>query len=231
MREAPLTSQDSFVDEVTDAVRRDRLFAAFRKYGWIGVLLVLLIVGGAAYSEWQKAKAATRAEGFGDAALTALEKTGADRATALAAIPADGDQKALRALLMASDPADKTATLAALDAMTADATLPQVYRDLAVLRRVAVAGKDQALADRRTALQSIAAAGRPFRVLAVEQLAYLSLEEGKPDDTLKALTALVQDQEATPGLRQRASVVITALGGTVPEPAKPATAAAPADAG
>ncbi len=32
-----MSSQDSFVDEVTDELRRDRLFAAFRKYGWIGV--------------------------------------------------------------------------------------------------------------------------------------------------------------------------------------------------
>ena len=225
-----MASQDSFVDEVTDAVRRDRLFAAFRKYGWIGVLLVLLIVGGAAFNEWQKAKAAARAESFGDAAMAALEKTGAERATAIAAIPADGDQKALRLLLQATDTTDKPGTLAALDALAADATLPQVYRDLSVLRRVAVAGQEQPLADRRTALQSIAIAGRPFRVLAEEQLAYLSIEDGKPDDALKALTALVQDQEATPGLRKRASVVITALGGTVPTPAKP-DAVAPADAG
>ena len=226
-----MASHDSFVDEVTDAVRRDRLFAGFRKYGWIGVLLVVLIVGGAAFNEWQKAKASARAEGFGDAALAALENTGVDRAAALAAIPADGDQKALRGLLMATDPTDKPGTLAALDALVADATLPQVYRDLAVLRRVAVAGKDQPIADRRTALQAIAIPGRAFRVLAEEQLAYLSIEAGKPDDAVTALIALVQDQEATPGLRSRASVVITALGGTVPEPAQPAAAAVPADAG
>ena len=157
--------------------------------------------------------------------------TGADRATAIAAIPADGDQKALQGLLRATDTTDKAGALKALDALAADATLPQVYRDLSVLRRVAVAGKDQPIADRRTALQSIAIPGRPFRVLAEEQLAYLSVEEGKPEDALKALTALVQDQEAPAGLRQRASVVITALGGTVPEPAKPATVAVPADAG
>ena len=37
---AGLSNHDSFIDEVTEEVRRDRLFAAFRKYGWIGVLLV-----------------------------------------------------------------------------------------------------------------------------------------------------------------------------------------------
>lgn len=224
-----MSNPDSFVDEVTDAVRRDRLFAAFRKYGWIGVVLVLLIVGGAAYNEWQKASSAARAEAFGDAALAALEKTvTADRAAALAALPADADQKAVQSLLLAANPTeDKAGSLAALDALVADASQPQVYRDLAVLRRVAIAGADEPLADRRTALQGVAVPGRPFRTVAEEQLAYLLIEEGHKDLALTALLTLVQDQEAPAGMRRRIGLVITALGGTVPEPA----AQAPADAG
>jgi hypothetical protein len=80
-----------------------------------------------------------------------------------------------------------------------------------------VAGADLPLADRRTALQGIATAGRPYRVLAEEQLAYLLVEEGKADEAIVALTALMQDQEASAALRARLGQVITALGGTVPE--------------
>ena len=215
-----MSNTDSFVDEVTDEVRRDRLFAIFRKYGWIGVVVVLLIVGGAAWTEWQKAVAADRAQEFGDAALAALEKTDpAERAAALAAIPADKDQRAIQALLLAGSPeGDTAARLAALDALIADATEPQVYRDLAVLRRVGVAGTAQPLAERRAALQGVAVPGRPFRTLAEEQLAYLLIEEGKTDEALTAMTALLQDQESPAGLRQRLASVITALGGTVPDP-------------
>lgn len=216
-----MSNTDSFVDEVTDAVRRDRLFAAFRKYGWIGVALVVLIVGGAAWNEWQKATAQTRAEGFGDAALAALDKSdAADRAAALASIPVDGDQKAIQALLQSANPdGDKAARLAALDALVADGTQQQIYRDLAVLRRVALAGADQPLADRRAALQALAVPGRAFRTLAEEQLAYLLIEDGKKADALAALILLIQDQEAPAGMRQRLGLAITALGGTVPEPA------------
>ena len=60
-----------------------------------------------------------------------------------------------------------------------------------------------------------------MRVLAEEQLAYLLLEDGKKDEALAALITLVQDQEAPAGMRQRLGMVITALGGKVPE-AKPA---------
>ena len=224
-----MSTPDSFVDEVTDAVRRDKLFAAFRRFGWIGVLLVVAIVGGAAWNEWQKAQATARAQGFGDGVMAALEKTDpAERIKALAAVPADGDQKALLALLQASNPsADKAGALAALDGMATDAKLPQIYRDLAVLKRVAVAGVDQPVADRRAALQALDVAGRPFRVLAEEQLAYLLIEEGKTDAAVKALIALVQDQEAPAGMRQRLGLAITSLGGTVPEQKPAADAAAP----
>ena len=227
-----MSTPDSFVDEVTDAVRRDRLFAAFRKYGWIGVVLVLLIVGGAAWNEWQKATAAGRAQSFGDAVQAALNQPAADRTAALAVIAVDGDQKAVRDLLRAANPAnDKPGSLKALAALAADTTQPQVYRDLAVLRRVALIGAEQALADRRSALQGVAVPGRPFRTLAEEQLAYLLIEEGRKDEALTALLALVQDQEAPSGMRQRLGLVITALGGKVPEPAQVPKTTAPADAG
>ena len=76
-----MSNPDSFIEEVTEEVRRDRLFAAFRKYGWIGGLVVLGIVGGAAWNEWQKNQAAARAQGFGDAMLEALD-TGGEPCTA-----------------------------------------------------------------------------------------------------------------------------------------------------
>jgi len=213
-----VSNPDSFIEEVTEEVRRDKLFAMFRKYGWIGALLVVGIVGGAAWNEYQKAQAMARAEGFGDAMLDALDQGGeAERQAAIAAIPADGTQLALRGLMQASDPAtDKAVALAGLDALIADAGQPEIYRDLAQLRRVMVASADMPVADRRAALEGISAPGRAFRPLAAEQLAYLLIEEGKTDEAIAALTALMQDQDAPAGLKARAGQVITALGGALP---------------
>jgi hypothetical protein len=214
-----LSNPESFIDEVTEEVRRDKLFKAFRKYGWIGVVLVLGVVGGTVWNEWQKATASARAEAFGDAVSAALDLPDpAARRAALAAVSADGPQGAIQQLLLASDPdEDKAATLAALDAVIADAAQTPLYRDLATLRRVVVAGSDMPVADRRTALEGIAVAGRPFRVLAQEQLAYLLIEEGQKDAAISALQALAQDQEASPALRGRVGQVIVALGGKMPE--------------
>ena len=216
-----MSNPDSFIEEVTEEVRRDRLFRLFRKYGWIGVVIILALVGGTAWTEWTKSRDAARAQAFGDGLIDALDQGAPDeRREALAAVPADGEQAAILNLILASDPdEDAQATLAALDKVAADTSLSPAYRDLAVLRRVLVAGLDQSVADRRAALEGIAVAGRPYRVLANEQLAYLLIEDDKVDEAITALGALLQDQESSNALRARVAQVITALGGTLPEPA------------
>jgi len=213
-----LSNPDSFIEEVTEEVRRDRLFKLFRKYGWIGGVLVLGLVGGTVWTEWSKSQAEARAQAFGDAVIDALDHgTPAERRSALGAISSDGAQTALLQLILSTDPdEDRAATLAALDKVAADATLSPAYRDLAVLRRVLVAGADMPLADRRQALQGVATAGRPYRVLAEEQLAYLLVEEGKTDEAIAALILLMQDQEASGALTARVGQMVTVLGGALP---------------
>lgn len=216
-----MSNPDSFIEEVTEEVRRDRLYQAFRKYGWIGILAVLAVVGGSAWNEWSKSRAEARAQAFGDALSDALDQgTPDERSAALAAIPADGTQTALIGLVLSSDAqGSREANLAALDKVAADATLSPAYRDLAVLRRVLLAGTDSPLADRRAALEGIAVAGRPYRTLAEEQLAYLLVEEGKTDEAIAAMITLLQDQEASGGLRARLTQMVKVLGGTLPEQA------------
>ena len=211
-----MSNNESFIDEVTDEVRRDKLFGLMRRYGWIAILAVLMIVGGAAFREYRVAQAQAESKAFGDAVLAALDMNDpAACRTALAAVPAAGPRAGVLGLLLASDPVtDRAAALAALEKVAADATLPTSYRDLAVLRRVTVAGADLPIADRRALLDPIAAAGRPFRPLAMEQLVILSVEAGETDAAIKALQALRQDEQATAALRRRSDQMIVALGGT-----------------
>jgi hypothetical protein len=125
-----------------------------------------------------------------------------------------GEQGAVRALLQSSDPeADRAGAIAALSQIADDASLPQAWRDLAVLRRIGLMGAEMDASERRAALDAIAAPGRPFRTLALEQLAYISVETGETAAALTQLEALVVDQESPPGLRRRAQQMIQALGG------------------
>ncbi len=205
-----MNEADHFIDEVTEELRRDRLFAMMRKYGWIAILLVLLIVGGTAYNEWQKARRQAAAEALGDALSAALESEDeAARAAAFDAIEAGGDAGALVALLRAASLGDEE-SLAALEALADSPDISPLYSDLARFKR-AVAGDLDAEA-RLSLLAPLSRAGGPFRVLAEEQMAMAEIELGRQAAAISRLQALLVDNDASQPLRQRATQLIVALG-------------------
>lgn len=195
-----MSQNDSFIDEVSDELRRDRLYATFRRWAWLGAVLVALIVGGAAWNEWRKARDAAAAQARGEAILAAEGEGGALAALAAAdaagGVPAllSGDAEALAAL--ASDPGADPA-----------------YRDLAQLRLAVDPDAPLAEEDRLSRLAAIAAPGAPYRVLAEEQIALIEARAGRTEDAAARLAALLEDPEAGAGLRRRAEQLVIALGG------------------
>lgn len=214
-----MANQESFIDEVTEEVRRDRLFLLLRKYGWIPVLLVVLIVGGAAYNEWQKARARAEAEARGDAILAVLDAQSPEaREAGLAALPGGGEAHAVTELLAAAAVAEAEgaeAAVARLDALASDPSIGALYRDLAILKAATVGAGTILPEERITRLQGLVAPGSPFRTLAVEQIAIAQVEAGNRDEALALLSGLIGDAEASQGLRRRASQLIVALGGSL----------------
>ena len=68
-----MSDTDSFIEEVSDEVRRDRLFKIFKKYAWVAVLIVVLLVGGAAFNEYRKISDQKRAANLGDELYRIME--------------------------------------------------------------------------------------------------------------------------------------------------------------
>jgi len=214
-----LSNTDSFIEEVSEEVRRDRLFGYIRRYGWIAVAVVVVLVGGAAYNEYSKAQTRNAAQARGDAILTALEADDSPaRAAALSGLDASGPTAPVIAMLHAAEAqvADDPATAAAaLKAIADDASHARLYRDLATLKLAILTAGDTATEDRIASLQTLAVPGAPFRVLAEEQIALAEIDAGNTDAALTRLRGLLEDNEASQGLRLRAQQLIVALGGDV----------------
>lgn len=209
-----MSETDSFIDEVTEEVRRDRLFKLMRRYGWVGILAMLGIVGGAAYNEWQKARATASAQAFGDAVMAAMEAE--DRRAALAAVAGTAPQNALRQFLLAAEAAEAGDAAGArdmLEALAADPALPESLRALARIKAAILAGPDMAPAERDATLAALAAPGAPFRLLALEQQALALLDAGRRDEAIVLSRQILNEAELTPGLRRRATELIVTLGG------------------
>jgi hypothetical protein len=216
-----VSDRDSFIDEVTEEVRRDRLFALMRRYGWIAVLLILLLVGGAAWNEWRKAQDQARAEAFGDRVLAALAEDGPEmRTMALSEIPAaTPSAQAVLDLLAASEMAqsDPQAAAARLLAVADRDGTDAVYRQIATLRAVTLPGSGLDRETRRSRLDGLALSSGLVRLLAEEQLAMIELETGERQAALDRLMRIAGDAESTAGLRRRVTQVIVALGAEPPE--------------
>lgn len=215
-----MSDTDSFIDEVSEEVRRDRLTGYLRRYGWIGALGVVLIVGGAAVNEILKASQRAEAEALGDSLLGALQSDAAsDRRSALEGISVDGDAADVVALLTAAERlADNEPEAAAqlLRPLAQDTDAALVYSDLAALKLVLMGEDILDATTRDQLLDRLARPGAPYEALAREQQVLVLLERGREGDALDAAGALLMEAGLTPGLRQRLVQLIIALDGELP---------------
>jgi hypothetical protein len=208
-----MANTDSFIDEVSEEVRRDRLFAFFRKWAWLAILVVVLVVGGAAWFEYQRTQRTAAAQAFGDSLIAALEQAEPEaRVAALEAItPPTPEGAVLLALLAAGEVAeadDREAAAARLRATAEGPDLSPRYRDLALLKAHLL---DPDGEQARLVLGVLAEPGAPYSALAEEQLALLDIAEGDLEAGIERLRRLEIAASATPALQQRAGQLIVAL--------------------
>jgi len=209
-----MSNSDSFIDEVTEEVRRDRLFGYFRRYGWIPAVIIIGLVGGTAYNEWSTVQVAQVAQARGDALLDALElEDVAERAASLSTIAHEDEDALVAKLLAAGVDAEQAADL--LGSIATDDTQPQYIRDLARLKMASIDGAvtvDEAAA----ILVELSEPGGVYRNVAMELLVALELRRGSIEAALALLQAHIKDADASSEQIQRMAELIVALG-EIPE--------------
>lgn len=215
-----MSNQDSFISEVTEEVRKERLYKLFRRYGWIPAVVIVAVVGGAAWNEWRKAQTAAAAQATGDAILTAFEGDAEARAAALAEIESgDNAGRAAMLALMRSEAAlaadNPGEAVSILEAIAANPETPGPYRDLATLKAVILGSGMTPPEERIARLNALALGGGAFRLLASEQIVLAEIELGDTESALTRLREIVSDAETSQDLRRRASQLIVALGGSL----------------
>ena len=216
-----MTNQnDSFIDEVTEELRRDRLFQAFRRYGWIALGLVLVLVAGTAWREYSLHQQRLTAEEFGDALLAA--QAAPDPAAAVAGIDA-GETRAqalVQAMLAAALTAEAGAPGASAQMLREAATGVEgakgpggavLLHDLALLKAV-MADPAMDLAARDEVLTRLSAPGAPFRLLALEQKAIALIGAGRDADAADLIRKIQEEDGVTESMVRRLSATLIALG-------------------
>ncbi|MEO0543381.1 MAG: tetratricopeptide repeat protein [Pseudomonadota bacterium] len=209
-------SNDSFIREVDEELRTDKLKDFWSRYG-------LLIVGGAiaialgtaAWVGWQS-YTTSQANASGDRYLEALnlasEGNSQEALQKLAELEADGyGQYAVLARMRAAserhNAGNTEQAIADFDAVAADNSVPITLREAARLRAAYLLidfGTYQDVAQRA---EPLTAADDAFRHSAREVLALAAWKDGRADDALLLIDELLSDVQVPAGVAQRATVI------------------------
>ena len=210
-----MSETDSFIDEVSEEVRRDKLYAMMRKYGWVAVVIVLALVGATAFREYKIASADMVAQQTGDAISEAMALQNPQaRAKALSEIKANDKNMAVIALLKAVEQEsgeDFTGSLKTLEAIEASQA-PPAYRELALFKKLLMEDSGLSEGARLAGLNELAMSASPYALFAQEQLALIDLTKGRKEAAINRLSQIMEDANLSQSLRQRVSQLMIILG-------------------
>ncbi|MEM9048869.1 MAG: tetratricopeptide repeat protein [Pseudomonadota bacterium] len=211
-----MSQTDSFVDEVSEELRRDRLFKLARRWGPLVLLVLIAIVGFSAWNEWRSAQDEAARQAAGDAIRTALSAADpAARVVALEALDTESfvARLPLRLALAGAyaGAGDQDAAETVLQGIIEDAAIDAIYRDMARLRLLSLR-PDMPAAERLAVIEPVVRPEGAFGPLGLEQRAVARIELGDLAGARDDLVTVLADPTATQDLRFRAQALLVAIG-------------------
>jgi hypothetical protein len=209
-------------DEVEEDLRAERAKKLAQRWGGIALGVVLLAIGatgGWQAWRWNEARGAAAAAGTYLTLHRAAEREGADLAAAghgFAALAREAPEgyrvlARLRAAALKAESGDLPGALALWNEAASDGTADRLYRDLATLLFVLHSLDSGDPAQLAARIGPLAATDGPWRASAREAEALLAMRRGAHEEARRLFEALVADQAAPPGLRERAQRLAAGL--------------------
>ena len=216
-------SDDSFIREVNDEIRREQAQALWDRFGPAILGLAILVVLGTAafvgYRYWDESRANRSGDAFSQALKLANDGKSDDALTALAALETDGYGAypllaRMRAATVKADKGDFAAAVADFDGVAADTAIPQGIRDMARLRAALLLVDHGSFADVSSRVEALTADNNTLRHTAREALGLAAWKEGKTQDALKLFDQIAADDGAPRNARQRATLMSELIRGS-----------------
>jgi hypothetical protein len=216
-------SDDSFIREVNEEIRKDRAKALWDRYGPALIAAALLVVLGTAayvgYRYWDELRANRSGDAYSQALVLADSGKNDDALAAFAQLEKDGYGAypmlaRMRAATVKADKGDVDAAVKDFDAVAADASIPTVLRDMAKLRAALLLVDNGSFAEVSSRVEALTADGNPLRHSAREALGLAAWKDGKNADALKLFDQIAADEAAPRNVRQRATMMAGLIRGS-----------------
>jgi hypothetical protein len=212
-----VSETDSFIQEVTDEVRQDRMFRLWKKYGPYAVAGIVAVVAISAGLNWMKLREVQKARETGGAFLAADIASVEDQEVLIGSVDGPAAVIARLRLAAAKAAAGETDAAAALYREVAgEAGLDPAYAGLARLQAVRVGAAAMDPAQAIAELDPLIAEGAPYRLMAMELRATIRLNSGDIEAAHADLNAIILDPQATRASSERAAALLLSSGGEMP---------------
>lgn len=214
-------AEDSFIREVNEELRQEKALALWRRYGLVltGIAVAIILVTAAVqgYAAWADRKASR----IGDAFLATFEladKAGYDKALVkLAEIEKSGfgaypALAQMRKASLLADHGDRAAAVAALDAVAANASTPELLKNVASVRAAYILVDTGSFADVEQRVKRLATDIDPMRLAARDALGLAAWKAGRAEDAIYYFSKIHDDKDAaSTGFSQRADMMLNLL--------------------
>lgn len=217
-----MSDVDSFIEEVSEEVRRDRLFGLWKRYAPFVIGALVALVGATAVDSYLRHRGERLAQEAGGALLDAASPANPDQraSSLLAFLDAAEGGAALLARMQAAgalaEAGDAAGAATQFETVAAEATAEPALAALAAYRaavlRAPVAGPAATVA----ALDALAVPGNPMRLLALEARGIAHLGAGNREAARRDFDAVLADPEASEQTRARVGEFRGLLGPATP---------------
>ncbi|HEX6660410.1 MAG TPA: tetratricopeptide repeat protein [Sphingomicrobium sp.] len=229
----PPDISDTFVREVDENLRRDRLRDIAKNYsGWIIAAVVLFLGASGGYIYWQDYQRKQNEKAVEQLAQVFTDVSKGQLQTAPARLDtlSKDHSKGVRAsagfgrAALAIEQNDPKLAITKFRAMAEDKSLPKPFRDLALIRQTALEF-DRLKPDEIIArMQPLTKPGAPWFGSAGELTAMALIKQGKTAEAGRLFAAIARDEQAPEPLRGRAVQMASSLGvdvsNVMPKPAQ-----------
>jgi hypothetical protein len=232
--ETPDTPNEAFLREVDENLRREQLETFAKRYGkWLIAAVVLFLAAAAGWLYWQN-RQQQKAEQQSEELMATYTDIGAGRTEAakkrLVPLETSGN-KIIRSLALLTEAAvaldanDRKTALAKYRTLSGDDSVPDPYRNLALIRATALEFDNIKPEEVIARLEPLTKPGNPWFGSAGEMTAMALLKQGQKDKAGRLFAAIAADRQVPETIRNRAVQIAGTLGidasAAAPQPAEP----------
>jgi hypothetical protein len=206
-----VSENESFIDEVTEEVRRDKLYLLLKRYGWVPVIVIITVILTSIFIEIRNNAKVIEAENLGD--LLASSLSGDTEVKAILSNDISSTPKSLIALLLEAkileNKLEYQTAIAVYETVLNREEIPTSLRDFVKFKLVLLV-KDDPIGVKKLIGDLINPDGS-FYLLALEQKVLIEIGEKRWNEAIANLNLILADPDVSQGMISRATQIKKAI--------------------